>query len=57
VLAVLPVLGLGLGGALGVDSLALLTGTAWGQVCLILALALVAAGLWWVDALARRAMR
>jgi tight adherence protein B len=57
VLAVLPLLGLGLGGALGVDTPALLTGTTWGQVCLLLALGLVAAGLWWVDALARRTLR
>jgi tight adherence protein B len=57
VLAVLPVLGLGLGGALGVDSLRLLTTTGWGQACLLLAVVLVAVGLAWLDALTRAALR
>jgi tight adherence protein B len=56
VLAVLPVFGLALGGALGVDTVRLLTTTGWGQVCLLLAVGLVAVGLWWVDVLARRAL-
>jgi tight adherence protein B len=56
VLAVLPALGLLLGGAVGVNSMALLTGTLWGQVCLLLAVTLVAAGLAWVAALVRSAV-
>ncbi len=51
VLAVLPVLGLALGGAVGVDSVSLLIGTAWGQACLLLATVLVGGGLLWVGAL------
>jgi tight adherence protein B len=56
VLAVLPALGLLLGGAVGVNSLALLTGTVWGQACLLFAVALVATGLAWVAALVRSAV-
>jgi tight adherence protein B len=55
VLAVLPVAGVGVGAAIGVDVPALLLGTTWGQACLALALALVALGLWVVERIARRA--
>ena len=55
VLAVLPVAGVGVGAAIGVDVPALLLGTSWGQACLALALALVALGLWVVELITRRA--
>ena len=57
VLALLPVLGLGLSGALGVDGVRLLTTSGWGQVCLLLAVVLVGAGLAWLDLLTRAALR
>jgi tight adherence protein B len=56
VLAVLPGLGVLLGGAVGINSAALLAGTPWGQACLLLAVALVAGGLAWVAALVRAAL-
>ena len=55
VLAVLPLAGVGVGAAIGVDVAALLLGTSWGQACLALAVALVALGLWAVELIARRA--
>jgi len=55
VLAVLPVAGVGVGAAIGVDVPALLLGTSWGQACLALAVGLVALGLWVVELIARRA--
>lgn len=55
VLAVLPVAGVGVGAAIGVDVPALLLGTTWGQACLAGAVGLVALGLWAVELIARRA--
>jgi len=57
VLAVLPVLGLLLGGALGVDVVSLLLRSGWGQLCLLAAAALVATGLWVLERVAQRARR
>jgi tight adherence protein B len=57
VLAVLPVPGVALGGAVGIDSLSLLTGTLWGQACLLLATVLVGGGLFWVGALVDAAVQ
>jgi tight adherence protein B len=53
VLAVLPVAGVGVGAAIGVDVPALLLGTTWGQACLAAAVGLVALGLWAVEVIAR----
>lgn len=50
-LAVLPVLGLGLGFAGGGDPLGFLTGTLLGQVCVVAAVALLGAGLIWTEKL------
>lgn len=55
VLAVLPVAGVGVGAAIGVDVPALLLGTSWGQACLAVAVGLVALGLWVVELIARQA--
>jgi tight adherence protein B len=55
VLAVLPIAGVGVGAAVGVDVPALLIGTTWGQACLAVAVGLVALGLWMVELIARRA--
>jgi tight adherence protein B len=57
VLAVLPLGGLALGWALGVDSVRLLVSTGWGQACLLSAVGLVGAGLAWVEAITGRAAR
>jgi tight adherence protein B len=57
VMALLPVLGLALGGALGTDPLGFLLHTPTGVGCLTGAMALDGAGLWWVSRLARRALR
>ena len=57
VLAVLPALGVLLGGALGVDVVSLLLRTGWGQLCLLAAAALVASGLWVLERVAQRARR
>ena len=54
-LAVLPVAGVGVGAAIGVDVVHLLSTTLWGQACLGAAVLLVAAGLWLVEAIAVRA--
>jgi len=56
VLAILPVAGMGLGVLLGVNVPAMLLTTGWGQVCLAVAVALVAAGLTVVDRIAERAV-
>lgn len=56
-LAVLPVAGIGLGYGFGGDPVAFLTGNPLGQACLVVAVALAVAGLWWTDALADRASR
>ena len=55
-LAVLPVAGIGLGYGFGGDPVAFLTETRW-AACLVVAVALAVAGLWWTDALADRASR
>jgi len=57
VLAVLPLAGLGIGAALGVNVPLLLVTTTWGWLCLGAAAVLVASGLWVVERLARRAER
>lgn len=54
-LAGLPVVGLGLGAAVGADPLRFLLTTLPGWVCLLLAATLDALGLWWTGALLRTA--
>jgi tight adherence protein B len=56
-LAVLPLLGLGLGSGLGGDPVQVLTRTLPGAVCLAAGTALALAGLAWVDAITARAVR
>lgn len=55
VLAVLPVAGVPVGWALGVDSVTALTTTGWGQACLLAAVGAVGLGLAWVELITRRA--
>ena len=55
VLAVLPLAGIPVGWALGVDTVSALTTTAWGQACLLAAVGAVGLGLAWVEIIARRA--
>ncbi len=57
VLALLPLGGLAVGASLGVNVPRLLLTTTWGQVSVVVALALVASGLWVVERIARRAER
>jgi tight adherence protein B len=57
VMAGLPLVGLGLGAAFGADPLHFLLHTAPGLGCLVLAMVLDGAGLWWVSRLARGALR
>ncbi|WP_119731730.1 type II secretion system F family protein [Thermomonospora amylolytica] len=54
-LAVLPIVGLGMAAALGADPLAFLFGTVPGSVCLALGIGLDALGLWWTHRLAQSA--
>jgi tight adherence protein B len=54
-LAGLPLLGLGMAGALGADPLAFLFGTVPGLACLALGTGLDVLGLWWTHRLARAA--
>lgn len=54
-LAVLPVLGLGMAAALGARPLSFLFGTLPGAVCLVLGLGLDALGVWWTARLAAAA--
>ncbi len=56
-LAVLPLLGLGLGSGLGGDPVHVLTSTLPGAVCLAVGTSLALAGLAWVDAITARAAR
>ena len=56
-LAVLPLLGLGLGLAIGADPLHVMLGTSWGQVVAVAGIAFDVAGFLWVRALAGRAER
>lgn len=51
-LAGLPLIGLGLGTAMGVDPLTFLLSTTVGNGCLMLGASLALAGLWWVERLA-----
>lgn len=56
-LALLPVLGLLLGFAIGGDPLGWLLGTAWGWGCLALGILLIAAGLAWAQRIVSRTER
>lgn len=55
VLAILPVTGVLLGAGLGVNVVSQLLTTSWGQVCLAVAVTLVASGLWIVHRISERA--
>jgi tight adherence protein B len=57
VLAFLPVIGVGMGFALGADPLGFLLGTPWGWLCLAVAAVLETAGVLWMRALVRRIER
>lgn len=54
ILALLPLIGLVMGLLMGADPLGFLLGSVWGWLCLAAAVALEAAGLFWVRALVRR---
>ena len=54
-LALLPLFGLLMGGALGADPLAVLVGTPAGRACLVVGLLLEALGLFWTARITRRA--
>ncbi|MDR1266525.1 MAG: hypothetical protein LBK42_13455 [Propionibacteriaceae bacterium] len=56
-LAILPLLGLGLTAMVGGDPLGFLTGTVVGRVCFLAGVALICLGALWSDALALRASR
>lgn len=51
----LPLVGLGLGAAVGADPLDVLLSGGLGSACLVLGVVLMAAGRWWVSALVRMA--
>lgn len=55
VMAVLPLLGLGLGAGMGADPIHLLTRTVPGALCLAAGTALACLGTWWVDRIASSA--
>ena len=55
VMAVLPLLGLGLGAGMGADPVHLLTRTVPGALCLAVGTALACLGTWWVDRIASSA--
>jgi tight adherence protein B len=55
VLAGLPLMGVVIGAGVGVDVPSLLLLTTWGQLCLLTALGLVAAGLTVIDRIGSRA--
>lgn len=55
IMAVLPFLGLGMGYALGGDPVRFLMAGPYGWACLVLGVALAAAGVLWIDRLARQA--
>jgi tight adherence protein B len=57
VMAVLPIVGIALGTAVGARPLAFLTTTAAGLMCLVAGCALDAVGLLWVSRIARAAAR
>ena len=48
VLALLPLVGLGMGLLMGADPIGFLTGTPWGWVCLVVAAVLEVAGVFWM---------
>lgn len=52
-LTLLPVVGLALGSGIGGDPVSFLLGTPYGLLCLVAGGALVGAGLWWTERLAR----
>lgn len=52
-MAALPFLAVGLGFAVGVNSLRFLTGDPLGRVLLVVGVSMTAAGVLWIDALAR----
>ncbi len=56
-LALLPLLGLGLGIAVGGDPVGWLLGTAWGWGCLIVGLGLTLLGLAWAGRIVSRTER
>ena len=55
VMAVLPLLGLGLGAGMGADPVHLLTRTLPGALCLVVGTAFACLGTWWVDRIASSA--
>lgn len=57
VMALLPVVGLLLGYAMGGDPVGFLLGTGWGQACLVVGVALACAGLLWSERLVDEAGR
>ncbi|MGU3293117.1 type II secretion system F family protein [Williamsia sp. M5A3_1d] len=56
VLAFLPVLGIGLGQAMGASPLAVLTGGGLGGILLVVGVGLVAGGLWWTEKITAKVM-
>ncbi len=56
VLALLPLLGIGLGQAMGAGPLAILFGGGLGGVLLVIGAALVATGLWWTERITAKVM-
>jgi tight adherence protein B len=54
-LAALPLVGIAMGGLLGAQPWSVLLGTPYGLACLVVGLLLDAAGVWWVERLARAA--
>lgn len=54
-LAALPLIGIAMGGLLGAQPWTVLLGTPYGLACLVVGLLLDAAGVWWVERLARAA--
>ncbi|KQR99970.1 hypothetical protein ASG12_04255 [Williamsia sp. Leaf354] len=56
VLAFLPVLGIGLGQAMGASPLAVLTGGGLGGILLVIGVGLVAVGLWWTEKITAKVM-
>lgn len=57
IMAVLPLLGLGMGYLLGGDPLQFLLSKSWGWGCLIVGVALASAGVLWIDKLAQPTMQ
>lgn len=54
-LAVLPFAGMGLGFAIGGNPVDFLVGSIFGQVCLVVGVALACAGVWWIERIAAAA--